>query len=138
MSAYGQFETVMKDGRFLADALKSMGFVIEVHKEPQTLLDYRGHKRPEKATIIIRRQHTGIGASNDIGFVKGPDGSYQAIISEYDQGAKFTASWLGQLKQGYRECQTIAKRRAQGYIFQGREVVKTEKGQRVMLSFGMR
>ena len=138
MSKYSEFPTTITDGGHLATALKAMGFEIECHNEPQTLMDYRGYPRPEKATIIIRRNHTGIDASNDIGFVKGTDGAYKAIISEYDESAKFGASWMGELKQSYTEARQMAMAKQKGYVFQGREVVQTAKGKQVRLVFAAR
>ena len=40
-------------------ALRHMGVTAEVHVEAQTLMDWHGHPRPEKAHVIIRRQHRG-------------------------------------------------------------------------------
>ena len=126
MSKYAEFPTTITDGGHLAAALKAMGFEIECHNEPQTLMDYCRRPRSEKATIIIRRNHTGINASNDIGFVKGPDGAYKAIISEYDQSVKFGASWMGELKQSYTEIRTLAMAKRKGYILQSK--TKTSDG----------
>lgn len=78
----------MRDREILLAALASIGFVpgkVEVHPTPQTLYDYNGSQRPQKAEIIIRRQNTGAGASNDIGITKQADGSYTMIVSDYDQ-----------------------------------------------------
>jgi hypothetical protein len=60
---------------------------VEVHDKPQTLLDWHGKARPEKANIIIRRGKTGVSASNDIGFLLQEDGTYKPIISDYDSTA---------------------------------------------------
>lgn len=139
MSKYGVFDTVIKDGALLCAALEAMGFVTEAHAEPQGLYGYRGDVRPERANVIIRRQHTGIEASNDIGFVRGSDGCYQAIISEYDHLAKFDDSWLGKLKQSYTEQRQMQVARNRGYVFQGREVVKSKTGgETVKLRFAVR
>jgi hypothetical protein len=72
---------------------------IEIHEEAQPLYGYQGDQRTEKAHIIIRRKHIGI-ASNDIGFVKEADGTYTAIISEYDRG-RYDDKWMGTVKQKY-------------------------------------
>lgn len=71
----------------LLAALAELGWgagKVEVHAEPQTLMDWHGEKRPQKANIIIRRRNTGQGASNDIGFLKNADGTYSPIVSDYD------------------------------------------------------
>lgn len=60
---------------------------VEVHETPQALYGYHGDQRAEKAHVVIRRSNTGVGSSNDIGFVREADGTYRPIISEYDQGA---------------------------------------------------
>ena len=140
MSKYGEFSTNITDGVLLCSALEEMGFVFDgPYQEPETLYGYHGDERPEKAHIIIRRHNTGIGASNDIGFVRNPDGCYQAIVSEYDRGAKFGDAWLGKLKQSYTEQRQMQMARNKGYVFQGREVVKSKNGgETVKLRFAVR
>jgi hypothetical protein len=139
MSRYAEFVTELRDENFLVCALKAMGFEIECHATPQTLFGYHGDARPEKANVIIRRQNTGIGASNDIGFVRDGIGKpFRAIISEYDDGAKFDARWMGLLKQRYTEEKTIATARQKGYRFDRREEIDTEKGKSVRLLFSVR
>lgn len=139
MSKYGEFSTRIKDGTLLCAALEGMGFTIEAHEQSVSLYGYHGDVRPEVANIIIRRQHTGIGVSNDIGFVRGSDGCYQAIISEYDRGAKFDDSWIGKLKQSYSEQRQMQVARNRGYVFQSREVVKSKTGgETVKLRFAVR
>ncbi len=132
MSKYQLSDTNMSDGACIKQALCQMGFDeahIEVHAEPQTLFGYHGDARPERANIIIRRQHTGIGASNDIGFLKDPvTGTYRGIISQYDAGAKFNDSWLGKLRQGYAEIRTIAQAKAKGHRLLTREIVRSADG----------
>ena len=74
--------------------------MIEVHDTPQNLYDYRNTIRPQKANIIIRRQHVGA-MSNDMGFIKQEDGTYKAIIDQFSQGIGYGASWLNKLQQTY-------------------------------------
>ncbi len=138
MSAYKEHPTTLTDALCLTVALKAMGYVIERYDEPQTLYDYHGHERPQKANVIIRREFTGIGASNDIGFLKGADGTFTAIISAYDRNVKFNDAWMGEVKQAYSEQREIAMARRKGYIFQGREVIDTNKGHQVRLVFAAR
>ena len=134
MSMYHEQQTDLKDGKHLLAALTEMGFKCESHEQPQTLMDWHGQSRPQKANIIIRRQNTGCGASNDVGFLNTEDGTYQAVISEYDQSVKFNQTWLGQLRAGYVEHWQIASQRARGRVFLGKEKV----GDHVRLSFGVR
>lgn len=110
MSQYFEMETCFRDPEALIAALMQVECYggkhwtreqIEAWENGQTLIDYHGLKRPEKANIIIRREHVG-GASNDIGFVRRDDGTFRAIISEYDREALgYNAGWLGRLSQRY-------------------------------------
>ena len=138
MSMYHECQTDLKDGKHLLAALTEMGFKCESHEQPQTLYDYQGHARPQKANIIIRRQNTGCGASNDVGFLKTEDGTYQAVISEYDQSVKFNQTWLVALRTGYTAQWQIATQRARGRVFKGREIVQTPQGERIRLDFAAR
>src|SRR5437762_1702317 len=81
VSAYGEFTTVMSEERYLVEGLTAMGYRVEVHADGAALVDYHGDERQEKAHVIIRRAQLD-SASNDIGFVRGKDGRYQAILSE--------------------------------------------------------
>lgn len=110
MSAYTTAETEFDDPVSIKEALKELGYTdaqIEVHDEPQNLFGYTGDKRPQKAHIIIRRQHVGR-ASNDFGMLKGPDGKYRILVSDYDRGqmptkhgCKNYKEFDGRLKQMY-------------------------------------
>lgn len=134
MSAYGTFTTTLRDEKLLCAALAEMGFTFECHAEAQNLHGYVGDTRQQKANIIIRRHHTGIGASNDVGFLKTADGTYQAIISDYDRGAKFNDTWLGKLSQEYGVQRTLSVAKNKGYVLQTRKQV----GEKVQLVFGAR
>lgn len=101
MSEFNIMSVVYKDTKCLVESLKEIGYnIVEVHESPVSLVGYMGDQRDIKANIIIRRQYVG-GMSNDIGFLKKPDGSMDLIISEFDlsckQGKKFTED----LKQIY-------------------------------------
>jgi hypothetical protein len=116
MSKYSENKTLFKDADCLVQALIDMGFTkdqIEVHKTGQHLFDYHGSKTKylngkdyDKAEIIIRQTHINShlsgGASNDFGFMKNADGTYSAIISEYDS-RYISQSWMGKLKTNYAE-----------------------------------
>lgn len=103
MSRYVTVRTEFRDGAALVDALMETGNwtveQIEVHHEPQNLFGYRGDERAEKAHIIIRRKYVG-SASNDLGFIKKEDGTYEVVISEYDSN-KYGSKWIGKLKSNY-------------------------------------
>ncbi len=72
---------------------------VEVYDVADNLVGYQGDKRKDKANLIIRRKNVG-SSSNDIGFVLAEDGTYQAIISDYDSG-RHNAAWLDKLNQTY-------------------------------------
>lgn len=89
MSEYLECETQIKDKKGLVAALVAMGIPedkIEIPDAPQHLYGYHDDRRQQTADVIIRRGTVG-SSSNDIGFVKGADGKFKAIISEYDRRA---------------------------------------------------
>ena len=125
MSRFAVYETTLRDPQHIVAALGAMGYEhVECYPEPQALYGYVGDKRSEQAEVIIRRQYVG-SASNDIGFAKNPDGTYRAIISEYDRG-RHGDTWLGKLKQEYSISKTMAAGRRRGLVFSGRETIGTE------------
>ena len=137
MSKYLELKTVLNDERFLGEALRDLGYAPEVVPEGHALVGYLGDQRTERANIIIRRSQLD-SASNDIGFSRGPDGTFRAIISEYDRSIGFDDAWLGRLAQAYKERQTMSVAKAKGYVFKGREVVQTPQGKTVRLRFAVR
>ena len=100
MSRYCTVKTKFRDTSSLVKALMETGNwtqnQIEVHDIPQHLFGYHGDQRPEIAHIIIRQKHVGSN-SNDLGFVKKEDDTYEAIISEFDS-RRYGAQWIGRLK----------------------------------------
>ena len=137
MSKYGTLETEIKEQKYLIAALAEMGYHPEVHLDGAPLIGYEGLERPERAHIILRRRELD-SASNDIGFAKTADGRYAAQLSEYDQAIGFDQKWLNRIRQLYKEKQTIVAAKSKGYVFKGREVVKTEQGERIQLRFAVR
>ena len=137
MSKFEELRTVLSDERFLAEALRELGYSPEVSHEGQSLYGYLGDERPEKAHIVIRRRQLD-SASNDIGFTRNANGVYSALISEYDRGIGFNDAWLGRVAQTYKERQTMAVAKAKGYWFLGRQVVETPTGKKVQLRFAVR
>jgi Protein of unknown function (DUF1257) len=73
---------------------------IEFHAKAAHLIGYHGDTREQTAHVIIRRSNVG-GSSNDIGFVRGADGKFSAIISEFDNGQGYNAAWLKKVIQVY-------------------------------------
>lgn len=114
MSHYTRVRTKLSDATLLAAALKEVGYAAaEVHDEPQQLYGYRGDARPERAEVIVRRKHVG-SASNDIGFARQADGSFEAIISSYDR-QRHGQQWLGQLTQAYGHVAALQYASDHGY-----------------------
>jgi Protein of unknown function (DUF1257) len=115
-------QTEYNDEECLVAALKEAGYAnIEIHVEAQPLIGYHGDTRAEKAHIIIRRQHVG-NASNDIGFVKGENGKYTAIISDFDKG-KHNEKWLTGLKKAYVEKRIAKESKKRGLVLKSRKIV---------------
>jgi hypothetical protein len=137
MSKYDSFQTTLTEAAPLVAALQALGYPVELHKDGAPLFGYQGDERPERAHIIIRRQHLSSSA-NDIGFARGADGRFRAIVSEYDRSSGFGDAWLGRVYQRYKEERTLAMTRKKGYIFRGREVIQTERGEHVKLLFAAR
>lgn len=128
MSEYHSQQTQFKDGECLVGALNDMGYkTVETHDVPQQLIDYCG--RPthyldpngDKANIIVRRHVVG-GAANDLGFKKTADGTYEAIVSQYDHH-KHNAEWFKGLKKAYVERVDHKTAAKNGLRFLGRKVV---------------
>ena len=137
MSKYGLTQTVLREEKYLVEALKEMGYEIEVHPEGAQLNSYYSEQEGKLANIVIRRQHLR-GAYGDIGFARQPDGRLTLIADELDQYHGYGTKWLGRVQQLYKEKQTLAMARARGYILKGREVINTSEGQQVRLQFAVR
>jgi len=132
MSAFLPFETEFNDQDCLVKALAENDVIqytnVEVHETPQNLYGYHGDMRPEKANIIVRRKDIG-GSSNDIGFVKGENGKYTAIISDFDKG-KHNDKYMTGLKRSYAAARMHKEARRQGLklksdtVVNGKRIVK--------------
>ncbi len=103
MSHYVECKPGFKDRDALIEALVAVGFArgqIEVHEQAAPLFGYRGDERPQRAHIVIRREHVGQ-AANDVGWERLPDGTYRAWISEYDARHRFDPALQNRIKQEY-------------------------------------
>jgi hypothetical protein len=122
MSHFTTIRTELRDVDTLIKALADMGFrQIEKHVTPQHLYGFQGDLRPETAEVIIRRQYIG-GASNDIGFQQQADGTYKAIISEYDRH-QYSQPWIQALTQRYGYHQLMQTAATQGFSVEQQEVL---------------
>lgn len=93
MSRYRTGDCDIKSMTSLILALDEMGFSeVEVFETQQVLQGFQGDDREETAHVIIRRQHVG-GMSNDIGFRMEANGTWKAIVSDYDQ-RRYPEAWL--------------------------------------------
>ena len=137
MSKYAVTQTVLREEKYLVEALKEMGYEVEVHPEGVHLNSYYSEQEAKVANIIIRRQHLR-GAYGDIGFTRQPDGRLAMVKDELDEYRGYGAKWLGRVQQLYKEKQTLAMARAKGYTLKGREVIETSEGQQVRLQFVVR
>jgi len=84
MSKYSETSTTVRNQSYLVAALSELGYKAEIYADGAVLVGYEGRERPERAHVIIRRAQIGP-ASNDIGFVRKPDGAFGAVLSEYDR-----------------------------------------------------
>ena len=137
MSKYGICSTVVKEEKYLVEALKEMGYEVEVHPNGARLNSYYSEQERKVANIIVRRAELR-GAFGDIGFGRQPDGSLAMIADELDEHCGYGAKWLGRVQQLYKEKQTLAMALAKGYILKKREVIQTSEGQQVRLQFAVR
>ena len=134
MSKYGETITQVREEKYLLEALKEMGYQIEVHPEGAPLNSYYADQEAKVANIIIRRDQLR-GAYGDVGFVRQPDAQFAVIKDELDEYRGYGARWLGRVQQLYKEKQTLAMARAKGYTLKSREVIETSEGEQVRLQF---
>jgi hypothetical protein len=114
MSHYTVLETKLKDVDCMAEALADMGYDdLEINDEPHPLTDFMGDARSHRAEVIIRRKQVGW-LSNDIGFRRGPDGTFDAIISDYDQD-RHDDQWMRDLTKRYSYHAARTKLEEQGF-----------------------
>ena len=116
MSHFVECQTEFRDPLALVAALVECGFEanqIEVHQDAVPLYGYRGDVRPQKAHVVIRRQHVGQ-AANDVAWELQTDGTYRAWISEYDRRHRFNESMCNRVKQLYAYQVITRQQRARG------------------------
>ncbi len=126
MSHFTSLKTKIAEADALVEALRDVGFDnVEVYETAQPLYGYQGDVRSQTAEVIIRREFVGR-ASNDIGFKRGLDGMFEAIISGFDR-AKYSETWIRELTQRYAYHASKAKLEAQGFSIASEET--TQNGQ---------
>jgi hypothetical protein len=103
VSHFTRVKTEFKNKDAILKSLEALGYHhVEVHSTAQNLYGYKGDMREQTAEIIIRRKYIG-SASNDVGFKLMPDGTWEAIISEYDSRTRWNQKTMMLFKQGYSE-----------------------------------
>ena len=121
LSEYAVIQTQFRDAAVLAAALTDVGFparAIEWHEEPATL---RGPtiEVAASAQLVIRGRHVGPGA-NDLGFIRGRDGVFHALVGTMEQRTRgwhgpYDQTWLGRLAAAYAVRQLAVQYQAKGW-----------------------
>lgn len=134
MSHYLDGTLQCTEEKHLVEALEDLGFKkehIEVHANAQTLYDYVGKIRPQKAHIIIRRKHISPSA-NDIGFEKQANGQYKWWISANEvRHLGYDQKWINKLQARYGLFQAKAMARQRGI-----RVMEKRVGTKLILEVG--
>jgi len=119
MSAYVTCKTQFKDRDSLVQALRDLGFVVEVNEQAVELSGYGHVSQPVQ--IVVRKAAQSCCLLSDAGFSRQADGSYALVASDWDTDEhqqNFGA--LGQPRQNqikarYAYHQTVKVARAKGY-----------------------
>lgn len=120
MSHFTTLKTQIADVKALQAALADLGFKeVEVHGTAEYLYGYLGDARSQTAEVIVRRKHVGW-LSNDLGFKRNANGTFDAIISDYDR-RKYSQEWLDRLTQRYAYHVARAKLEEQGFVLTSEE-----------------
>ena len=123
MSHFTRIKTRITDKAALVQALADVGYkLVEAHDTPQQLYGYGGDRRAQTAEVIVRRRQIGW-LSNDIGFSRGADGCFEAVISNYDR-RKHSQVWLGRLTQRYAYHVARGKLQEQGFDLVSEETAR--------------
>jgi Protein of unknown function (DUF1257) len=124
MSHFTAIKTQIRDRDALVKALEDIGFKdqLEIHETAQGLYGFQDDLRKETAEIIIRRKYLGA-ASNDIGFKKQEDDTYEAVISSYDRAYNYGQQWVNELTQRYGYHVLMATAPAQGFTIEEEETL---------------
>jgi hypothetical protein len=113
MSHFTRVRTTLRDAGLLAAALRETGFhTVEVHDKPAQMRGWAGARR--HAEVIVRRQHLPGGGLSDLGFSRGRDGSFEAVM---DTGLshRFGSQWLPRLTQAYGHAAALKYAQDHGY-----------------------
>lgn len=118
----------------LIEALESVfgKGTVEVHPEGSALYGFQGDNRANRAVgssdyappchLIIRRRNVG-SASNDVGFRRNENGTYDAYVSDYDKGGNYSSAKQAKVAQEYALKVSEKQLKKAGYTT--KRVVKT-------------
>lgn len=123
MSKFKAIETEFKNAASLERALTDIGITFEKAQNVKVpdlhLYGYQGDKRAERASFRIDRQILNsqwkTGASNDLGFTWNGS-SFDAIVSNYDQGQRGVVKKMNAIKQRYARAELLRQARIKGYF----------------------
>jgi hypothetical protein len=96
----------------LADVCQARRIEFETG-EGLALYGFEGDRRRETAELVIRRRHLGR-LTNDLGFHRRPDSTFEVIISDFDS-RHTAAEVVREVKQRYARLQVEKLARARGY-----------------------
>lgn len=116
MSKYRRIETEFRDESTLRQALADVCQARRIEFETGdglALYGFEGNRRRETAELVIRRRHLGR-LTNDLGFHRRPDGTFEVIISDFDS-RHTAAEVVREVKQRYARLQVEKLARARGY-----------------------
>jgi len=100
MAKLRRIPTSMTSGSHLVAALEQSGLrEVERVADLAPLVSWRGQPLPERAEIIVRRRQIGATA-DDLGFVRGAEGRYEALVSEILL-SRFDKRWFAELEKRY-------------------------------------
>lgn len=98
MPRYRLIPTGVPTNSDLKHTLSEMGVRnVEVHPHPVPLDDWIGRPTDVMADVIVRRKDLGA-SSDDMGFVRGEDGTWDALVSEIHL-FRFDKKWFAELAQ---------------------------------------
>ncbi|MCT7982637.1 DUF1257 domain-containing protein [Laspinema sp. A4] len=123
MSHFTSIRTEICQIEYLTQALADLGFnSVEVHEFPNPLYGFEGDIREESAEVIVRRKFIS-SRSNDIGFKRQADGTFIAVISDYDS-QKYSGEWVKALTQRYAYHTLIKTAPEKGFTVEEEEVLE--------------
>jgi len=130
MSKFDDYQTKMDDRDCLVESLGTLGHKPVLAKDQikgGQLYGYQGDARAQRAHVILPRK-TLSGSSNDIGFRRNEDGTFTAVVSQYDSQIGYGKEWLAKVGKTYLEKKAVKDLTAQGYTDFHREEVKNAAG----------